>query len=168
MWYIHTNVCLSSQSFRTLMTLSALPICCSALSNGCEKKQRKSKRLLHAAPVCVRVFDYVVCVFVSVCVFIYFIYRARICLSLRFDFLGGFFADVRFCFLRSAKKFKKKLSCSFPLLCLLLPLHASLNLMWTDVKLINENWWIIQHFIWPWNSVRNFVLSFKLCEWLCN
>lgn len=127
MWYIHTNVCLSSQSFRTLMTLSALPICCSALSNGCEKKKLKSKRLLHAAPVCVRVFDYTYVVCVSV--FIYFIYRARICLSLRFDFLGGFFADVRFCFLRSAKKFKKKLSFPFLLFCLLLPLQASLNLM---------------------------------------
>lgn len=111
------------------------------------------------------------CACLWVCVFIYFIYRARICLSLRFDFLGGFFADARFCFLRSAKKFKKKLSFPSSLLCLLLPLHASLNLMWTDVKLINENCWIIQHlvlFIWPWNSVRNFVLSFKLCEWLCN
>lgn len=75
MWYIHTNVCLSSQSFRTLMTLSALPICCSALSNGCEKKQRKSKRLLHAAPVCVRVFEYVVWVFVSVseCIYLFYI-----------------------------------------------------------------------------------------------
>lgn len=129
---VHTNVCLSIQSFRTLMTLSALPICCSALSNGCEKKPTKEQTITACSlSVCTSVRLWV-CVCVWVYLSILYIERAFVyrCASTS---LAGPFADVRFCFLRSAKSSRR----NWVLLRLLLPAASptyelKLNVNWCE------------------------------------
>jgi len=69
-------------------------ICSSRLGLYLIKLQKVKQRLLHTTTVCV-------CVVYG---FIYFIYRALICLSLRFNFLGGPFGAFASCGLQISKK----------------------------------------------------------------